>query len=78
MMSSNPNSPCRATRILLQIELPLLVLSAIASFIAYQITLDTSPADAFAYQPSVVIEELLYPAAITAFSVLLTERFGRT
>lgn len=74
-MSFQIHRPCKATRILLQIELPLLTLSAITSFIAYQMLLECAPAEAFLYPPSAV-GALLYPATITAFSVLLTERFG--
>jgi len=63
----------RTSQILLQIEAPAILLSAIVYLIAYLIAWDKDPSYAIIhYHPYIVY--LPYPIIITAFSVLLIER----
>ena len=63
----------RTSRLLLQIEAPLILLSAIVFLISYLIAWEQDPAHAIVrYHP--YIGYLLFPIVITAFSVLLIER----
>ena len=63
----------RASELLLQIEAPMILLSAIVFLISYLIAWEEDPAYAIVhYHP--YIGYLLYPVVITAFSVLLVER----
>lgn len=73
MRKSNSRPLSRTSRILLQIEAPMILLSAIVFLISYLIAWEEDPAYAIVhYHP--YIGYLLYPIVITAFSVLLIER----
>ncbi|MBQ7335935.1 MAG: hypothetical protein IJW92_05645 [Clostridia bacterium] len=73
MKLRNIRLPCRAARLILHIELPLLLLSAVIFLLSYLQQREINPAYAISYYSSTV-GYLFFPAVITAFSVLLVER----
>ncbi len=68
--------PCRRARIILHIELPLIVLSAVVFLVSYLMAFESDPVWAnIHYKPLLVY--LLYPVMITVFSILLVERLEK-
>lgn len=67
--------PCPAARLILHIELPLVTLSALIFLLSYLEQRETALAYAINYYPPLV-QYLLFPLVITAFSVLLLERLN--
>ncbi len=66
--------PGRLSRLILHIELPLTLLQAVVFLISYLHVSETEPVRAISlYAP--LVPYLFFPLLITAFSVLLIERF---
>ena len=63
----------RAARLILHIEMPLMLLSAVIFLVSYLCCRDSAPAYAVLHYPPLVVY-LFEPMIITAFSVLLAER----
>ena len=75
MKKRNFRLPCPAARLILHIELPLVTLSALIFLLSYLEQRETALAYAINHYPPLV-QYLLFPLVITAFSVLLLERLN--
>ena len=65
--------PSRVSKIVLHIEMPLILLSAVVFLISYLMMRESDPVYANLYYPSMVVY-LFYPIVITVFSILLIDR----
>ena len=77
MKPFQPFYPSRTVRMILHIELPMTLLYAVTFLISYLRLAESDPITAtLSYRPLLVT--LLYPALITAFSILLVARLEET
>ncbi|MBQ9797138.1 MAG: hypothetical protein IJW50_05395 [Clostridia bacterium] len=73
MPQIRPRPLSKYSKLVLRIELPLWLLSAVVFFISYLQARTNAPVKA-AIEYSAMVGYLLFPLVITAFSVLLIER----
>jgi hypothetical protein len=73
MQKIRPRPLSKYSKLVLQIELPLWLVSAVVFFISYLQARTNAPVKA-AIEYSAMVGYLLFPLVITSFSVLLIER----